>query len=1087
MRSHHLLPLSLACWWTSSVRAFVNLSPAAKGVSSQQRRRPPLAVANDLLEGLSDVKLPNSLLKAFDAPEASLESGSSNGEFDPSPSGLIQQAKRVVISDLGLQDASLLDDTKFMWIGPVVDKPLGKREYLAAGRFFDVRSAFPDLDHRAHDFRVDEEDDATVRMTARVTGTMRGELRLRSEVLQPTGQKMVCPPEAISMTFDKKTGKLTKLVTGFGLDRLVGNTGGTTGVMAAAVIGGQDVSDWEVYPPTTCIQRFFGRPVKQLPEAKAFLAPFPETVMIQLAKGILAADMAADDPTLLADDFSFCTPYVGPVNKKEFLEKYASEEFSGIDPSFSYFRVDPYDPVRVWVDVKPSAPGFEGPPQAMSFTFDDEGFCTRITSWAVMDPSVGNAGGLGGPEGFKYAVGEASPAIKTRPLPRALGRLRKRSLEIFTGMGVDEYSLPGGKRTSSKETSVPEPKVTKTTTPMEKLSSLRAQALPSLTEKKDSEFAEIEARKSEAERRLRDAQARQKAAAAERERQLAQQQETERKKKEAQQKQAQAAAEKQRQLAQQKEAQAKTAAEKQRQLAQRKEAERKKQEAQAKAAAEKQEQLAAQKAEAERKRKEAQQKQAEAAAERERQAAEKKAAAEQKRREAVEQQAQAAAEKQRQIADQKAEAERKKKEAAAAERKRKEALEQQAQAAAEKQRQLAEQKAEAERKKKQAAAERERQLAEKKAAAERKQRELEEARRLQLEAQKAENLARVEEQRLKQAVSKSPSGATLNIFNLGGGKTDEDSQQQESRKAAALDAASKAKPGASISLFGLGGGTEQETEKKGQKAARDAASKASPGASISLFGLGGGPKKDTQKNEKAARDAASRAPPGASISLFGLGGGPKQDAQKNQKAARAAASNASPGASISLFGLGGQPAGKNTQAAVAAERKRKLAEQKSEAERKRKAQQAEKERLAEERRSKQLAAVEQKRRDLAAKKAAADKLKRQKSAVDSLSSAASGSTLSLFGLGGGGGKSDSASRPVAKAAPPARSAKKMAPTGVPTLTKWRKNRDGSVTGVIRGAKNFRDGERVTTSPIAAGSISAGEVVRTGSGSRYFLS
>jgi hypothetical protein len=56
--------------------------------------------------------------------------------------------------------------------------------------------------------------------------------------------------------------------------------------------------------------------------------------------------------------------------------------------------VDPYDPYRVWVDVRPKGTTLDGvyvdsPPQAFSFTFDDEGFCTRLTAGAVMDPSIG--------------------------------------------------------------------------------------------------------------------------------------------------------------------------------------------------------------------------------------------------------------------------------------------------------------------------------------------------------------------------------------------------------------------------------------------------------------------------------------------------------------------------------------------------------------------------------------------------------------------------------------------------------------------------------------------------------------------------
>jgi len=116
-------------------------------------------------------------------------------------------------------------------------------------------------------------------------------------------------------------------------------------------------------------------------------------------------------------------------------------------------------------------------------------------------------------------------------------------------------------------------------------------------------------------------------------------------------------------------------------------------------------------------------------------------------------------------------------------------------------------------------------------------------------------------------------------------------------------------------------------------------------------------------------------------------------------------------------------------------------------------------------------------------------------------------TLSLFGLGGG---DDSATKqppvPKGKSAPTLKVAKSptlkvaksptlkvakkssapQAPNGVPTISGWRLNGDGSVSGKITGSPNFRNGETVTTSPISKGRIEKGSVVQTGSGSRYFL-
>ena len=60
-----------------------------------------------------------------------------------------------------------------------------------------------------------------------------------------------------------------------------------------------------------------------------------------------------------------------------------------------------------------SAP-YSAPPEALSFTFDDDGFCTRLTAAAVMDPLQGNTGGLGGVYGLLYATGTPASGLKTR-------------------------------------------------------------------------------------------------------------------------------------------------------------------------------------------------------------------------------------------------------------------------------------------------------------------------------------------------------------------------------------------------------------------------------------------------------------------------------------------------------------------------------------------------------------------------------------------------------------------------------------------------------------------------------------------------
>ena len=60
-----------------------------------------------------------------------------------------------------------------------------------------------------------------------------------------------------------------------------------------------------------------------------------------------------------------------------------------------------------------------------------------------------------------------------------------------------------------------------------------------------------------------------------------------------------------------------------------------------------------------------------------------------------------------------------------------------------------------------------------------------------------------------------------------------------------------------------------------------------------------------------------------------------------------------------------------------------------------------------------------------------------------------------------------------------------APRGVATLTNWKRGRDGSVSGNITGSNKYDPDEYVTTSKII-GKVMPGTVVKTASGSEYFL-
>ena len=159
--------------------------------------------------------------------------------------------------------------------------------------------------------------------------------------------------------------------------------------------------------------------------------------------------------------------------------------------------------------------------------------------------------------------------------------------------------------------------------------------------------------------------------------------------------------------------------------------------------------------------------------------------------------------------------------------------------------------------------------------------------------------------------------------------------------------------------------------------------------------------------------------------------------------------------------------------ALAEEKRRELEEQKAiaaaekkrELEAKKAAQEEERKQIEEQKRQK---ALEQ----AAAKKRASEERQKVQSAKQSVTEAKPGATISLGLFNFGSQSNDTTTTPKTS----------NAPRGVPTLTRWKQNRDGSLSGAIVGSKTFQDGDNVTTSPIK-GPASDGTVVTTISGSK----
>jgi len=137
------------------------------------------------------------------------------------------------------------------------------------------------------------------------------------------------------------------------------------------------------------------------------------------------------NPSFFADDFVFRGPYIGPLNKKDYLTTMETFQiYNGlpdISPNAFGFSVDPKDSNRVWFIVRNTGTftgqiglGFgqflsgkgetlERCPETFSITFDDDQQVKLLTVGYVADRFEGNTGGKGAAIGIFNVVGLPIP------------------------------------------------------------------------------------------------------------------------------------------------------------------------------------------------------------------------------------------------------------------------------------------------------------------------------------------------------------------------------------------------------------------------------------------------------------------------------------------------------------------------------------------------------------------------------------------------------------------------------------------------------------------------------------------------------
>lgn len=132
--------------------------------------------------------------------------------------------------------------------------------------------------------------------------------------------------------------------------------------------------------------------------------------LIRLAQGVLDTGVGAkDNGNCLDDNFEFTAAYVGPLRKDMYLEAVSSfkiDEAFDLVSNYHLFRVDPFQPNRVWFHTRTRAThtgAFMGkeatgkrldfPPECMHMDFTEEGKVKRF-GFYVVDRFQGNTGGL---------------------------------------------------------------------------------------------------------------------------------------------------------------------------------------------------------------------------------------------------------------------------------------------------------------------------------------------------------------------------------------------------------------------------------------------------------------------------------------------------------------------------------------------------------------------------------------------------------------------------------------------------------------------------------------------------------------------
>eukprot|EP00529_Nitzschia_sp_RCC80_P028562 CAMPEP_0113514698 /NCGR_PEP_ID=MMETSP0014_2-20120614/40549_1 /TAXON_ID=2857 /ORGANISM="Nitzschia sp." /LENGTH=271 /DNA_ID=CAMNT_0000411215 /DNA_START=208 /DNA_END=1023 /DNA_ORIENTATION=- /assembly_acc=CAM_ASM_000159 len=173
----------------------------------------------------------------------------------------------------------------------------------------------------------------------------------------------------------------------------------------------------------------------QLPPIEA--APAVDHPLIQAAHKFAYSQSGFYSPydeSMFSDEFVFRGPYIGPLNKQDYLSTMDTfgiyKAFPDISPNCFGYSIDPQNPNRVWFMVRntgtftgepglgfggdayfpPNGATLQGSPETFSIIFDEDQKVKHLTVGYVADRFEGNTAGKGAAVGIFHVIGLPFPS-----------------------------------------------------------------------------------------------------------------------------------------------------------------------------------------------------------------------------------------------------------------------------------------------------------------------------------------------------------------------------------------------------------------------------------------------------------------------------------------------------------------------------------------------------------------------------------------------------------------------------------------------------------------------------------------------------